>query len=81
MYCYLLKLLFLITRSYFLKQAATSIYSEVRAKGTIQVLRHQRGWWVGWPMMMFDDKVGGWGWLNADMSKKYTRKKTFYPFE
>ena len=27
-------------------------------------------------MMMFDDKVGGWGWLNDDMSIKYTRKKT-----
>ena len=26
--------------------------------------------------MMFDDKVGGWGWLNDDVSKKYTRKKT-----
>jgi hypothetical protein len=26
-------------------------------------------------MMMFDDKVGGWRWLNADMIKKYTRKK------
>ena len=25
-------------------------------------------------MMMFDDKEGGWGWLNADVSKKYTRK-------
>ena len=30
MYCYVLKLLFLITQSYFPKQAATSIYSEVR---------------------------------------------------
>ena len=27
-------------------------------------------------MMMFDDKVGGWGWLNADVSKK-----SIYPFE
>ena len=27
---------------------------------------------------MFDDKVGGWGWLNADMIKKYTRKKTLF---
>ena len=26
-------------------------------------------------MMMFDDKVGGWGWLNDDVIKKYTRKK------
>ena len=26
-------------------------------------------------MVMFDDKVGGWGWLNADMSKKYTRNQ------
>ena len=32
------------------------------------------GGWVG-QMMMFDDKVGGWGWLNDDVSKKYTRKK------
>ena len=29
-------------------------------------------------MMMFDDKVGGWGWLNADVIKKYTRKKTLF---
>ena len=33
MYCYVLKLLFLITQSYFLKQAATYIYSEVRGLG------------------------------------------------
>ena len=26
-------------------------------------------------MMMFDDKVGGWEWLNDDVIKKYTRKK------
>ena len=26
-------------------------------------------------MMMFDDMVGGWGWPNDDVSKKYTRKK------
>ena len=45
-------------------------------------------------MMMFDDKVGGWEWLNDDVIKKYTRKKNFcfiisvktylksiYPFE
>ena len=25
-------------------------------------------------MMMFDDKVGGWGWLNDDVIKKYTYK-------
>ena len=25
--------------------------------------------------MTFDDKVGGWGWLNDDVTKKYTRKK------
>ena len=29
-------------------------------------------------MMMFDDKVGGWGQLNDDVSKKYTRKKAFF---
>ena len=32
------------------------------------------GGWVG-QMMMFDDKVGGWGWINDDVIKKYTRKK------
>jgi hypothetical protein len=26
------------------------------------------GW--GGQMMMFDDKVGGWGWLNADNADK-----------
>ena len=26
-------------------------------------------------MIMFDNKVGRWGWLNDDVSKKYTRKK------
>ena len=31
-------------------------------------------------MMMFDDKVGGWGWLNADASKKYSRKKTLFVY-
>ena len=31
------------------------------------------GW--GGQLMMFDDKVGGWGWLNDDVIKKYTRKK------
>jgi len=34
------------------------------------------GGWVG-QMMMFDDKVGGWGWLNDDVINKYTRKKNF----
>ena len=34
------------------------------------------GAWVG-QMMMFDDKVGGWEWLNDDEIKKYTRKKNF----
>ena len=29
-------------------------------------------------MLMFDDKVGWWGCLNADVSKKYTRKKTLF---
>ena len=26
-------------------------------------------------MMMFDDKVGGWEWLNDDVIKKEIRKK------
>ena len=43
----------------------------------VRVLRHQRGGWGG-QMMMFDDKVGDWGWLNADVSKKYTRKKNTF---
>ncbi len=34
--------------------------------GTIQVLRQQRGG----QMLMFADKVGEWGWPNADVSKK-----------
>ena len=31
-------------------------------------------------MMMFDDMVGGWGWLNDDVIKKYTNmeKKTLF---
>ena len=33
------------------------------------------GEWGG-QMMMFDDKMGGWGWLNAHVIKKFTRKKT-----
>ena len=24
-------------------------------------------------MLMFDDKVGGWGWPNAEVSKKVTK--------
>jgi hypothetical protein len=35
------------------------------------------GGWVG-QMMMFDDKVGGWEWLNDDVIKKYTRKKKLF---
>jgi hypothetical protein len=31
------------------------------------------GW--GGQMMMFDDKVGGWGWLNADVIKNIQGKK------
>ena len=36
------------------------------------------GGWVG-QMMMFDDKVGGWVWLNDDVINKYMykEKKTF----
>jgi hypothetical protein len=40
------------------------------------VIKEVCGW--GGQMMMFDDKVGGWGWLNADVIKKYTRKKTLF---
>ena len=40
------------------------------------VIKEVGGW--GGQMMMFDDKVGGWGWLNDDVSKKYTRKKTLF---
>ena len=32
--------------------------------------------YMGGQMLMFVDKVGGWGWTNADVSKKsYPRKK------
>ena len=31
------------------------------------VIKDVGGW--GGQMMMFDDKVGGWGWLNADVIK------------
>ena len=40
------------------------------------VIKEVGGW--GGQMMMFDDKVGGWRWLNADVIKKYTRKKTLF---
>ena len=40
------------------------------------VIKEVGGW--GAKMMMFDDKVGGWGWLNADVIKKYTRKKALF---
>ena len=42
------------------------------AKGPFKyyVIKEVGGW--GCQMMMFDDKVGGWGWLNDDVSKKYT---------
>ena len=36
------------------------------------VIKEVGGW--GGQMMMFDDKVGGWGWLNDDVIKEYTRK-------
>ena len=34
------------------------------------VIKEVGGW--GCQMMMFDNKVGGWGRLNDDVSKKYT---------
>ena len=37
------------------------------------VIKEVGGW--GGQMMMFDDKVGGWGWLNADVSKNIQGKK------
>ena len=40
---------------------------------TNYVIKEVSGW--GSQMMMFDNKGGGWGWLNADVSKKYTRKR------
>jgi hypothetical protein len=36
------------------------------------VIKEVGGW--GGQMMMADDKVGGWGWLNADMSKNIQGK-------
>ena len=35
------------------------------------------GGWAG-QMMMFDDKVGGWEWLNDDVIKKYTSEKKLF---
>ena len=40
------------------------------------IIKEVGGW--GGQMMMFDDKVGGWGWLNDDVIKKYTRKKPLF---
>ena len=40
------------------------------------VIKEVGGW--GCQMMMFDDKVGGWGWLNADVIKNIQRKKTLF---
>ena len=37
------------------------------------VIKEVGGW--GDQMMMFDDKVGGWGWLNAYVSKNIQGKK------
>ena len=37
------------------------------------VIKEVGGW--GGQMIMFDDKVGGWGWLNADVSKNMQGKK------
>ena len=44
-------------------------------KGTFKyyVIKEVGGW--GGQMMMFDDKVGGWGWLNADVIKNIQGKK------
>jgi hypothetical protein len=36
------------------------------------VIKEVGGW--GGQMMMFDDKVGGWGWLNADVIKNIQGK-------
>ena len=48
----------------------------VRDHSIITSSKRCSGW--GGQMMMFDYKVGGWGWLNADVIKKYTRKKTLF---
>jgi hypothetical protein len=48
---------------------------DIQTKGPFKyyVIKEMVGW--GGQMMMFDDKVGGWGWLNADVSKNIQGKK------
>ena len=47
----------------------------LRDHSSIASSKSEVGGWGG-QMMMFDDNVGQWGWLNDDVSKIYTRKKT-----
>ena len=45
--------------------------SQISGKGPFKyyVSKEVGGW--GGQMLMFADKFGGWGWLSADVSKKY----------
>ncbi len=43
------------------------------------VSKEASGW--GNQMMMFADKVGGWGWPNADMNKKIRKNIKEKPFK
>ena len=56
----------------------TDTFYENFTKGPFKyyVIKEVGGW--GGQMMMFDDKVSGWGWLNADVIKKHTRKTTLF---
>jgi hypothetical protein len=58
------------------KDGLSSTWMFPRGPFKYYVIKEVGGW--GGQMMMFDDKVGGWGWLNDDVSKKYTRKKTLF---
>ena len=64
-----------IKASYRLEKKIHSIHLP-RGPFKYYVIKEVGGW--GGQMMMFDDKVGRWGWLNDDVNKKYTRKKTLF---
>ena len=48
----------------------------LRDHSTITSSKRWVGGWGG-QMMMFDYYVGGWGWINADVIKIYTKRKNF----
>ena len=64
--CIYFKLILLV------KSCIFAYYFSLLPKGAFKYyVIKEVGGWVG-QMMMFDDKVGGWEWLNDDVIKKYT---------